>query len=143
MELDNDALNEALPVLQGLKADQEQAQKLVDVASSMISKVMKNVSEQHNKVVEGWRKESESIFGKDGDAKFQERVGRAEEVVKQFFTEDQRGVLTAYGLGNHPGFFKMCLAIAEGTTEDRPNLPASTGGMQSTTTLADTWYPKT
>lgn len=143
MEMDNDALNEALPVLHGLKASQEDAQKLVDVASSMISKVMKNVSEQHNTVVEGWRKESESLFGKDGEAKFQERVGRAEEVVKQFFNEEQRDVLTRYGLGNHPAFFAMCLAIAEGTTEDRPNLPASTGGLQSTSTLADTWYPKT
>lgn len=142
IEMDNDALNEALPVLQGLKASQEDAQKLVNIGANMISKVMKNVSEQHNKVVEGWRKESESLFGKDGDAKFQERVGRAEEVVKQFFkTEEQRNILTAYGLGNHPAFFAMCLAIAEGTSEDRPTLPASTGGFQSTQTLAQTWYP--
>lgn len=142
MEMDNDALNEALPVLQGLKASQEDAQKLVNVASAMMSKVMKNVSEQHNKVVEGWRKETEGLFAKDGDAKFNERVGRAEEVVKQFFNEEQRNVLTAYGLGNHPAFFAMCLAIAEGTSEDRPNLPASTGGLQSTSTLANTWYPE-
>jgi len=141
MELDNDALKEALPVLQGLKADQAQAQKLVDVAATMISKVMKQASEQHNQTVEGWRKESESIFGKEGESKFKERIGRAEEVVKQFFNEDQRGILSSYGLGNHPAFFAMCLAIAEGTTEDRGILPASTGGFHSKQTLANTWYP--
>lgn len=141
--LDEDALNEALPVLGKLKATQEDAQAMVDIASNMISKVMKNVSEQHNKVVDGWRSESESLFGKDGDAKFQERLGRAEEVVKQFFNEEQREVLTAYGLGNHPAFFAMALAIAEGTQEDRQTLPSSSNALQSPQTLGETWYPAT
>lgn len=140
MAIDNDALNEALPVLQELKVPQDQAQKLVDVASSMISKVMKNVSDQHNTVIEGWRKETTELFGKDGDAKFQERTGRAEEVVKQFFNEEQRKVLTAYGLGNHPGFFGMALAIAEGTQEDRLNLSGQKTSNGSAQSLGDIWY---
>lgn len=142
LELDSDAMNEATPILQELNATQEQAQKLVDVASSMLSKAAKTMADQHNAVVEGWRKETLEAFGKDGDAKFQEKVGRAEEVVKHFFGEEQRNVLTHYGLGNHPAFFAMCLAIAEGTGEDRPFV-AGGGGEKGEKTLAKTWYPQT
>jgi hypothetical protein len=141
MELDADALNEALPVLQELKADQATAQKLVDVASSMLSKAAKKMTDQHNAIVEGWRQETIGLFGKEGDAKFQESVGRAEEVVKHFFSEEQRNVLTHYGLGNHPAFFAMCMAIAEGTGEDRPTLPSAGNGAKGQKTLGQIWYP--
>ena len=93
-------------------------------------------------VVEGWRKETLDIFGKDGETQFMQNVGRAEEVVKHFFNEDQRKVLTHYGLGNHPAFFAMCMAIAEGTGEDR--LTSLGGaGAKGEKTLAQTWYPET
>lgn len=141
MELDADAMNEATPILQELNATQEQAQKMVDVAASMLSKAAKKMTDQHNAVVEGWRKETLEVFGKDGDAKFQENVGRAEEVVKHFFNDDQRSVLTHYGLGNHPAFFAMCMAIAEGTGEDRPFVAAGSG-EKGEKTLAKTWYPE-
>lgn len=142
MELDEDALSEATPLLQELGADQEQAQKLVDVAASMLSKAVKKMTDQHNATVEGWRQQSMELFGKEGDAKFQEKVGRAEEVVKHFFSEDQRSVLTHYGLGNHPAFFAMALAIAEQTGEDRPTLPGA-GGQKGQKTLGQIWYPET
>lgn len=142
MELDSEAMNEATPLLQELNATQEQAQKLVDVAASMLSKAAKKMTDQHNAVVEGWRKETLDTFGKDGDAQFQEKVGRAEEVVKHFFNEEQRNVLTHYGLGNHPAFFAMCMAIAEGTGEDRPFVNAASG-EKGEKTLAKTWYPET
>ena len=142
LELDKEAMDEATPILQELNATQEQAQKMVDVAASMLSKAAKKMADQHNAVVEGWRKETLDAFGKDGDAKFQESVGRAEEVVKHFFSEEQRGVLTHYGLGNHPAFFAMCMAIAEGTGEDRPFVSGA-GGEQGQKSLAQTWYPKT
>lgn len=142
MELDAEAMNEATPLLQELNATQEQAQKLVDVAASMLSKAAKKMTDQHNAVVEGWRKETLDVFGKDGDAQFQEKVGRAEEVVKHFFNEDQRSVLTHYGLGNHPAFFAMCMAIAEGTGEDRPFVNAASG-EKGEKTLAQIWYPQT
>ena len=142
MELDTEALSEATPILQELNATQEQAQKMVDVAASMLSKAAKRMQEQHEAVVEGWRKETLETFGKDGEAKFQENVGRAEEVVKHFFNEDQRKVLTHYGLGNHPAFFAMCMAIAQGTGEDR--LTSLSGvGTQGEKTLGQTWYPET
>lgn len=142
LALDNDAMNEATPVLRELGASQEQAQKLVDVASTMLSKAAKNMADQHQGVVNQWRKETLEAFGKDGDAKFDERTGRAEEVVKFFFNEEQRSVLTHYGLGNHPSFFAMCLAIAEGTGEDRPFGGQKTG-TKGEETLAQTWYPST
>lgn len=142
MELDSEALNEATPILKELNASQEQAQKMVDVAASMLSKAAKKMADQHNAVVDGWRKETLETFGKDGEAKFQESVGRAEEVVKHFFNEDQRKVLTHYGLGNHPAFFAMCMAIAEGTGEDRPMMPSGSGA-KGQKTLAQTWYPET
>lgn len=142
MELDVEAMNEATPLLQELNATQEQAQKLVDVAASMLSKAAKKMTDQHNATVDGWRKETVELFGKDGDAKFQEKVGRAEEVVKHFFNDDQRSVLTHYGLGNHPAFFAMCLAIAEGTGEDRPFVNAASG-EKGEKTLAQIWYPQT
>lgn len=142
MELDTEALNEATPILQELNATQEQAQKMVDVAASMLSKAAKKMADQHNAVVEGWRKETLDIFGKDGETQFMQNVGRAEEVVKHFFNEDQRKVLTHYGLGNHPAFFAMCMAIAEGTGEDR--LTSLGGaGAKGEKTLAQTWYPET
>lgn len=142
MELDTEALNEATPILQELNATQEQAQKMVDVAASMLSKAAKKMADQHNAVVEGWRKETLDIFGKDGETQFMQNVGRAEEVVKHFFNEDQRKVLTHYGLGNHPAFFAMCMGIAEGTGEDR--LTSLGGaGAKGEKTLAQTWYPET
>jgi len=142
MELDSEALNEATPILRELNATQEQAQKMVDVAASMLSKAAKKMADQHNAVVDGWRKETLEIFGKDGETQFMQNVGRAEEVVKHFFNDDQRKVLTHYGLGNHPAFFAMCMAIAEGTGEDR--LTSLGGaGAKGEKTLANTWYPET
>ncbi|MDX9690541.1 MAG: hypothetical protein RBT70_08815 [Alphaproteobacteria bacterium] len=141
MELDEVAMNEATPLLQELGANQEQAQKLVDVAASMLSKAAKNMADQHAAVVEGWRKESMELFGNEGEAKFLENVGRAEEVVKHFFdTDEKRQVLTHYGLGNHPGFFAMCMAIAERTGEDRPFVGMASG-QQGQKSLAQKWYP--
>ena len=142
LELDNDALNEALPVLQEYKVPQEAAQKLIDVASSMLSKAAKTMADQHNKVVDGWKAETVAAFGKEGDAKFQELAGRANEVVKQFFNEDQRKVLSHYGLGNHPAFFAMAVAIAEGTGEDRLTVPGAGNGTQGEKTLGQIWYPE-
>ena len=142
MELDTEAMNEATPILQELNATQEQAQKMVDVAASMLSKAAKKMADQHNAVVEGWRKETLDIFGKEGETQFMQNVGRAEEVVKHFFNEDQRKVLTHYGLGNHPAFFAMCMAIAQGTGEDRLTSVGG-AGAKGEKTLAQTWYPET
>jgi hypothetical protein len=141
LELDQDALNEALPVLQEHKLPQEAAQKLIDVASSMLSKAAKKMADDHNKVVKAWEAETIETFGKDGDAKFQESVGRANEVVRHFFNEEQRNVLTHYGFGNHPAFFAMCMAIAEGTGEDRHNMPSAGNGLKGEKTLGELWYP--
>ena len=143
LELDSESLKDVLPLFQEMGATQEQAQQMVDVASSMLSKATKAMTDQHNAVTEGWRKETTELFGKEGDAQFKEKVGRAEEVVKQFFGEDQRDVLTHYGLGNHPAFFSMCLAIAEGTGEDRPNSLNAGNGAAGQKTLGQIWYPET
>lgn len=142
MEMDSEALNEATPILQELGANQEQAQKMVDVAASMLSKAAKKMADQHNAVVEGWKKETLELFGKEGDAQFQEKVGRAEEVVKHFFKGDNLNILTHYGIGNNPAFFAMALAIAEATGEDRPFVNAGSG-EKGEKTLAKTWYPQT
>lgn len=141
MELDSEAMNEATPILQELNATQEQAQKMVDVAASMLSKAAKKMADQHNAVVEGWKAETMKAFGNEGDAKFAELQGRAEEVVKHFFNPEQRTLLTHYGFGNHPAFFAMCVAMAQQTGEDRPFVSAA-GGEQGEKTLAQTWYPK-
>ena len=142
IQIDQGALDEATPVLQELKANQEQAQKLVDIGSSLISNVVKNMTDQHNARLEGWKKQTQEMFGKDGDAKFQERVGRAEEMIKKFFpSEDDKTFLKHYGAGNHPGVFAMALALAEGTGEDRPSFNTTGNGTNGQKTLAEVWYP--
>lgn len=143
MELDQAALDEVLPILQEHKVPQEAAQKLMDTAAAMLSKATKTMIDQHNDVVNGWRKETTELFGKDGEAKFEERKGKANEAIKAFFTPEQVETVNHYGLGNHPAFFKMCLAIAEGMGEDRPNLPSAGNGMKAEETLAAGWYGNT
>lgn len=142
VEIDQRALDEALPVLQALKADQQQAQSLVDIGASLVSNALKNITDQHNTQVATWKGETLKQFGADGDAKFQERAGRAEEVIRQFFpTEENKQVLTHYGIGNHPSIFAMALAIAEATGEDRPSFNLANNGTNGNETLAEVWYP--
>lgn len=142
VEIDQNALNEAIPVLQKLNATQDEAQKLVDIHSSILSNMMKNLADQHNARIEGWKKQTHETFGKDGDARFQERVGRAEEMIKRFFpSEDDKTFLSHYGAGNHPGVFAMALALAEGTGEDRPSFNTTGNGTNGQKTLAEVWYP--
>jgi hypothetical protein len=142
MELDAEALNEATPIFKELNATQEQAQKMVNVAASLISKAAKQMADQHNAVLEGWKKESTELFGKDGEAKMNEKFGRAEKVVKHFFKGDDLNLVTHYGLGNNKAFISMCLAIAQGTGEDRPSFGAARAGA-GPKTLAQSWYPDT
>lgn len=141
MELDTAAFEAAVPVLTEHNVPKEAAQKLVDVAASMVSKAIKTATDGHLKVVEGWGAQTKEEFGKGGEAVFDKERATAQAAINKFFSEDERKQLQHYGLGNFPAVFRMAHALGSMMAEDNLSLPNAPGGKKEET-LAEVWYPQ-
>lgn len=140
MELDADAFAAAAPVLKELNVPKEAAQKLVDVAASMVSKAVKTATDAHLQTVENWGSQTKAEFGKGGEAAFDKERAIAQAAINRFMSEDERQQLQHYGLGNFPAVFRMAHALGTMMAEDNLSLPNGQGGGKEET-LAEVWYP--
>lgn len=141
MELDAEAFEAAAPVLAEHNVPKEAAQKLVDVAATMVSKAIKTATDAHLKQVETWGTQTKEEFGKNGEAAFEKERATAQAAINRFFSEDERQQLQHYGLGNFPAVFRMAHALGTMMAEDNLSLPNGPGSGKEES-LADVWYPQ-
>lgn len=142
MELDADAFAAAAPVLKAHNVPKEAAQELVNVAATMVSKVIKSATDSHLEVVKGWGDQTKEEFGKGGEAAFDKERATAQAAINRFLSAEERQQLQHYGLGNFPAVFRMAHALGTMMAEDRPGIPTGAGGSKEET-LAEVWYPQT
>lgn len=142
MEVNTEALDEIKPILAKYGVPQEDAQSVVDIGAKLLSKTMKDAQDHHNGVVEGWRKDTLEKYGKDGDAAFEEKTATAQIAIEKLFSEQERGFITSWGVGNMPGFFAAMSQIGQAIKEDS-SFNAGGSKPAGEETLADVWYPDT
>lgn len=116
LEVDADALKDFTPVMQELKATQEQAQAAVDIASKMVEKTLKSQADAWADRVADWTKtaeEDKEIGGKDYD----KHILLARSAMRQIGGRPLVLALEETGVGNHPElirvFYRLGLAIGE------------------------------
>lgn len=127
MDLDKAALDRYAPILKELNLSQEAAQKLVDTRAKEVQEqaeaFLKQAVDQHK----AWYSEVEK------DPEFGgEKLVRNTQAVKRMldlFDTDRtfRNELQAYGLDNHPAFFRLFARIAGQFSDDQLGPSASPG----------------
>lgn len=143
LEMDADALAAATPVFQKLKATQEDAQSLVNMAGTVVSKTVKHMNDEFAKQVTKWHDATVSEFGKEGEQVFKEKTAVAQRAINKIFSEEERASLSHYGFGNFPGIFRMAHALGMALGEDTgANNTSGAGTGKEDKTLAEIWYPQ-
>lgn len=117
MVVDESALEKFKPLAKELNLNQEQAQKLIDIAAEMTAgHYTKQVEEWQNTQSE-WQKAAKADKEYGGD-KFDENAEAARRVINTFGTPELKQFLTDYGLGNHPEAVRLFVRISKSLKED-------------------------
>ena len=117
MALDETALEEFKPLAKELNLNQEQAQKLVDIASKMNQQFRTRQLEAWQATQDSWQKAAKADKEYGGD-KFKENAEAARRVINTFGTPEFKQFLNDYGLGNHPEAVRMFVRISKALKED-------------------------
>lgn len=114
---DPDAIAEFKTVAKEYKLTQEQAQKLIDMQTSLAAKQSKITQEQWENVQKDWRSKSESDK-EFGGAEFKANVGLAKKALDKFGTKEFREALEVTGMGNHPEIIRFLYKVGKTISED-------------------------
>jgi len=136
MELDTRLAEKALPILTENKVPKDVAQKLVDAVSESQSELAKEIADNHNKMVEQWRADTEKQFGGEN---FEERLATAKAAIDKFMPPEQKEIINTWGIGNMPGFFAMAEALGNAMKEDN-SFTSNTGNAAQERTVGQIWY---
>ena len=118
VELNKDVLNKFTDLAKGLSLSQEDAQKLIDIASENVSGVVKAQSEAWTKTRDQWVTEIKA--DKDfGGSKFDETVERAQRTLKAYGSEKLLSFLDSTGYGDNPDIIRMLARIDKAVSEDK------------------------
>jgi hypothetical protein len=125
ISLDETAAEEWQGLAKELGLDQERAQKVVDIAASMVARQQ----EAQAQLVTSWVEQAKTDKEIGGD-KLAENLGIARKALERFGTPELRDVLNMTGLGSHPeiirAFYKAGKAISEdGFVVGAPKGPAT------------------
>lgn len=158
-EVDQSALDVAVPVFRELRLTQDQGQGLVDLFSQMRMEDLSKLSQGAQAQIDDWHCEIQSEWGTDYDdnlavaakaVDFADRIlreqlpneaqfrmvegefGRVREAVTPF-----RDALNETGAGNHPAIIKFVKSVGDMLSEDSIAPTARGRGQQ---TIADRWY---
>lgn len=115
--LDQEALNEFVPVAKELDLGQAEAQKVVDLHAKMVKTMAEKQAEQWQDTLKSWREESTND-SEIGGAKFQENVGDAKRALDVFGNEKLKAVLDTSGIGNNVEVIRMLSKIGKAIKDD-------------------------
>jgi hypothetical protein len=147
VELDQAAVDRAIPVLKELGLDQDKAQKLVGIYASELQAAMDaaltpeklaDYVQQFNQEQSGKWAEAVKADPEIGGAKLDETHALVRDGIAKFGSPALKEALDSTGLGNHPELVRMFRNIGLETREDRGGNPPSGGGAA---TLEDRMYP--
>jgi len=117
INLEEQRLGDFTTLARELGLTQEKAQKLVDMASNLVTDNSKSNLEAWDKVRENWVKDikEDSDFGGD---KFKETIERAKRTLTKFGSEDFKNFLDVTGYGDNPHLIRLLAKIDKATAED-------------------------
>jgi len=119
VEIDETALEAAVPVFKDLGLNQEQAQKLVDLQADMVAKGQKAQVEAFNAQLDKW--DTQSLNDKEfGGEKFDENIKTASLAVEKFGTPELKTLLEQHGLYAHPEVVRLLYRVGNTVKEDNP-----------------------
>lgn len=132
--INKEGMEEFKKVAKSLNLTQDNAQKLIDMQSSLLKKQNESQMAEFNKQISEWEAETIKRLGPDKDRAIS-YVGKA---VDRFGTPELRDFFNKTGIGNHPElvdfFKKVGMAISEDTLSDGK-------GGKASKTAAEIFYP--
>lgn len=149
VELDQAAMDRAIPILKEIKLPQEQAQKLATFyATELQTQVQAALTPQRMAEYEAARTaERASQWAEDvkadpdiGGAHLDETHALIKDGIAKFGTPKLAEALNETGLGNHPELVRLFRNIGAQTREDRGGLPPGGGAVPKS--LAERLYGK-
>ncbi len=126
--IDENALNQALPIFKELELTQEQAQKIVSLQAELVQASSQKQIDDFNQLKNDWRTEASNDKEIGGD-KFDENVKVGIRAVDAYGTPELKQLLDEQGLGNHPEVIRFMVRVGQTLKED---VPGTTGGNIST-----------
>lgn len=112
--IDADTLGKFKEVARDLNLSNQAAQKIID-------EMAPKFREQQEEQIEFLRNEWAAASRADkefGGAEFDKNLGLAAGALKQFGTDELRGLLSKSGLGNHPEVIRMLVKVGKATSAD-------------------------
>lgn len=118
----------------------EQAQKILDMQSEVVSGYQAQVEQTHSEQIEAWGEEikADKELGGENLTKNAELAKRA---VTELVGEDFLVELDQTGFGNHPKLFKMLVNVGKQMYADDLVLPGAQPNQPKS--MADVFYPAT
>jgi len=117
MSLDKEALGKFQTVAKELNLSQENAQKLVDIATEQTQSLVKKQQDQWLEVRKNWVNEikNDQEFGGE---KFTETIERAKRTLKEYGSEEFLSALEQTGFGDNPEMVKLLARLDKAMSED-------------------------
>jgi hypothetical protein len=136
VKLDEAATNDFKTLAKDMNLSQENAQKLVDIATGMSQRWSEEVTKQADGVKAGWREAAKSDKEFGGD-KLPATLALAQKAVKQFGDPELTELLVGAGLGDHPAVIRFAARAGKALSE----APIVTGGKPGRSTPESVLYP--
>lgn len=138
MDVDADALDAAIPLFKEMNASQEAAQKVVDVASTLVEKVMAKQQTEWTDRVAKWTKESENDE-EYGGADYDKNIMKARSAMRKIGGPKLAETLEELGAGNNPEIIRVFVRLGNAIGEDNLNFGSvNPAGSKS---LAERLFP--
>lgn len=129
IEIDAELLGEFKPYAKELGLDQDGAQRLVDMAAKLASKVQQASIENWQKQKSEWAEQSRAdkdFGGKD----FEANLGVALKAIDAFGSPALKAILDESGLGSHPEIVRFAYKIGKAIGDDRNLVSGSSPGQK-------------
>ena len=117
IEMDTDLLGKFAPILQGMKATQEQAQSFIDLHVEGLQNLVATQQADWKEVVDGWKTaaQTDEEFGK---GKYDASLATARVAMREFGTPALFKALEDTGMGEHPEFIRIFHRVGKAIEED-------------------------
>jgi len=138
MDMDQEALEAAMPLFKEMKASQETAQKVVNVASQMVEKVLAKQQTAWTDRVAEWTKDAEND-DEYGKASYDKSIMIARSAMRTVGGPNLAKALEETGTGNHPELIRVFYRLGKAIGEDGLDFGSVNSGGQKS--LADRLFP--
>lgn len=120
VEFDEETLNEFKPLAKELKLTQEEAQRLVDLQTQVVTRLTDKIEKEYNNTVKEWA-DNAKADKEIGGVSFDNNMAIARKPLDVHGNNELRDVIRSTGIGNHPEFlrflFKLGTEMSEATVE--------------------------